>query len=79
MLINGVPNVNHHKVSKTSKNHGVISIENCHKLPSSISEIGNHCEYHNMKYAHFCQHHACCLDCTLANHKSVLGFCLSVK
>jgi hypothetical protein len=48
---------NHHKISKSSRNHGVISIENYHKLPSSISEIGNHCEYHDMKYTHFCQHH----------------------
>ena len=36
---------NHHKVSKASRNHGVISIENYLKLPSSISEIGNQCEY----------------------------------
>ena len=34
---------NHDQVSKASRNHGVISIENYHKLPSSISEIGNHC------------------------------------
>jgi hypothetical protein len=44
---------NHHKISKASRHHGVISIENYHKLPSSISKIGNHCEYHDMKYTHF--------------------------
>jgi hypothetical protein len=61
---------NHHKVSKSSRNHGVISIENFHKLPSFISEIGNHCEYHDMKYTHFCQHHdkACCPDCIYIFH-----------
>ena len=73
----------HHKVSKASRNHGVISIENYHKLPSSISEIGNHCEYHDMKYTHFCQHHdkPCCPDCTvlLQTTQIVLGFCLCVK
>ena len=66
---------NHHKVSKVSRNHGVISIENYHKLPKSISGIGNHCEYHDMKYTYFCQHHdkPCCPDCTLSNHKECVG------
>ena len=71
---------NHHKVSKSSRNHGVISIENYHKLPSFISEIGNHCEYHDMKYTHFCQHHdkACCPDCISTNHKDCVGL-LSIR
>jgi hypothetical protein len=47
----------HHNISKASRNHGVISIENYHKLPSSISEIGNRCEHHDMKYTLFCQFH----------------------
>ena len=71
---------NHHKVSKSSRNHGVISIDNYHKLPSSISEIGNHCEYHDMKYTHFCQHHdkPCCPDCISTNHKDCVGL-LSIR
>ena len=66
---------NHHKISKSSRNHGVISIEHYHKLPSFISEIGNHCEYHDMKYTHFCQHHdkPCCPDCISTNHKDCVG------
>ena len=71
---------NHHKISKSSRNHSVISIENYHKLPSSISEIGNHCEYHDMKYTHFCQHHdkPCCPDCISTNHKDCVGL-LSIR
>ena len=71
---------NHHKISKSSRNHGVISIEHYHKLPSSISEIGNHCEYHDMKYTHFCQHHdkPCCPDCISTNHKDCVGL-LSIR
>ena len=71
---------NHHKISKSSRNHGVISIEHYHKLPSSISEIGNHCEYHDMKYTHFCQHHdkPCCPDCISTNHKDCGGL-LSIR
>ena len=71
---------NHHKVSKATRNHGVITIENYHKLPSCISEIGNHCEYHDMKYTHFCQHHdkPCCPDCISTNHKDCDGH-LSIR
>jgi hypothetical protein len=36
------------KISMPSRDHGVISVENYHKLPSSISESCNHCEYHDM-------------------------------
>ena len=45
---------NHHNISKASRSHGVISIENYHQLPSSISEIGNHCEYHDRIYSLLC-------------------------
>ena len=71
---------NHHKVSNCSRNHGVISMDNYHKLPSSISEIGNHCEYHDMKYTNFCQHHdkPCCPDCISTNHKDCVGL-LSIR
>ena len=70
----------HHKVSKATRNHGVITIENYHKLPSCISEIGNHCEYHDMKYTNFCQHHdkPCCPDCISTNHKDCVGL-LSIR
>jgi predicted DNA-binding protein (UPF0278 family) len=70
----------HHNISKASRNHGVISIENYHKLPSSISEIGNHCEHHDMKYTLFCQFHdkPCCPDCISTNHKDCVGL-LSIR
>jgi len=62
---------NHHKISKGTRNHGIISIENYQKLPSCISEIGHHCKDHDMKYTHFCQFHdkPCCPDCISTNHK----------
>ena len=71
---------NHHKVSKATRNHDVISIDNYHKLPSSISEIGNHCDYHDMKYTLFCQLHdkPCCPDCISTNHKDCVGL-LSIR
>ena len=71
---------NFHKISKATRDHGVISIENYHKLPSYVSEIGNHCKYHDMKYTHFCQHHdkPCCPDCISTNHKDCGGL-LSIR
>jgi hypothetical protein len=55
-------------------------MEDYYKLPLSISEIGNHCDYHDMKYTHFCQHHdiPCCPDCISANHKDCVGL-LSIR
>ena len=70
----------YHQTSKASRNHGVISIENYHKFPSFISEIRNHCEYHDMKYTDFFQHHdkPCCPDCTSTNLKNCVGL-LSIR
>jgi hypothetical protein len=48
---------NHHKVSNATRHHGVITIANYYNVSSSISEIANHFEYHDMKYTHFFQHH----------------------
>ena len=70
---------NVHRISKV--NHGSISIENYHKLPSSFSESGNHCECHDfMKCTLFCQHHdkPCCADCISTNHKDCVGL-LSIR
>jgi hypothetical protein len=68
------------KISKPCRDHGVISVENYHKLPSSISEICNHCEYHDMKYKDFVQHHdkPCCPHCTSTNLKNCVGL-LSIR
>ena len=71
---------NHHKVSNATRNLGIIPIENYHKLPSSISEIGNHCEYHDLKYTNFCQFYdrPCCPDCISTNHNDCIGL-LSIR
>jgi len=71
---------NHHKISKGTRNHGIILIENYQKLPSFISEIGHHCKDHDMKYTIFCQIHdkPCCPDCISTNHKDCVGL-LSIR
>jgi hypothetical protein len=69
-----------HKISKATRNHGIISIENYQKLPSCISEIGHHCKDHDMKYTIFCPIHdkPCCPDCICTNHKDCVGL-LSIR
>ena len=71
---------NHHKVSNATRHHGVITIANYYNVSSSISEIANHFEYHDMKYTHFFQHHdkPCCSVCISANHKYCVGL-LSIR
>ena len=69
-----------HKISKGTRNHGTISIENYQKLSSCISEIGHHCKDHDMKCKLFCQVHdmPCCPDCISTNHKECVGL-LSIR
>ena len=71
---------NHHKISRGTRYHGIISIENYKKLPSCISEISHHCKDHDMKYTHFCQVHdkPSCPDCISTNHKDCVGL-LSIR
>jgi hypothetical protein len=61
----------HHSLSKATRTHGIISIENYKKLPKSISEIVHNCKEHEMKYTIYCPNHdtICCPVCISTNHK----------
>ena len=61
----------HHSLSKPTRTHGIISIENYKKLPKSISEIVHKCKDHEMKYTIYCPNHdtICCPVCISTNHK----------
>ena len=61
----------HHSLSKATRTHGIISIENYKKLPKSISEIVHNCKDHEMKYTIYCPNHdtICCPVCISTNHK----------
>ena len=61
----------HHSLSKATRTHGIISIENYKKLPKSISEIVHKCKDHEMKYTIYCPKHdtICCPVCLSRNHK----------
>ena len=62
----------HHILSKGTRTHDIISIENYKKLPKSISEIVHNCKDHDMKYTIYCPMHdiICCPVCISTNHKN---------
>ena len=59
-----------HSLSKATRTHGIISIENYKKLPKYISEILHNCKDHEMKYTIYCPKHdtICCPVCMSTNH-----------
>jgi hypothetical protein len=61
----------HHSLSKGTRTHGIISIENYKKLPKYISEIAHNCKDHAMKVTNYCPKHdtICCPVCISTNHK----------
>ena len=65
----------HHNVSKYTESHEVISIENYHKLPQSVSQIVQHCTEHDRRYQHYCPMHEslCCPLCISEHHNDCLG------
>ena len=65
----------HHNVSKYTKLHEVISIENYHKIPQSVSKIVQHCTEHDRKHQNYCPMHEslCCPLCISENHNDCLG------
>jgi hypothetical protein len=65
----------HHSLSKGTRTHDIISIENYKKLPKSISEIVHNCKDHDMKYTIYCPIHdtICCPVCISTNHKNCVN------
>ena len=65
----------HHSVSKYTKSHEVISIENYHKIPRSVSKIVQHCTEHDRQYQNYCPRHEslCCSLCISENHNECVG------
>ena len=65
----------HHNVSKYTKSHEVISIENYHKIPQSVSKIVQHCTEHDRRYQHYCPKHEslCCPLCICEDHSECVG------
>ncbi|XP_071171098.1 uncharacterized protein [Mytilus edulis] len=65
----------HHSASKSSRNHGVISVDNYKQLPPSITNISQHCQQHDRKFQNYCPQHenVCCPLCIQSYHAECVG------
>ncbi|CAG2239969.1 unnamed protein product [Mytilus edulis] len=65
----------HHSLSKASRHHSVIQIEDYRKLPTDISSIVHHCIEHEKTLQMYCPRHdqLCCLLCISTTHKDCTG------
>lgn len=64
----------YHNISKASRHHQVILIENYNKLPKSMTEIVTYCPEHTLKFQNFCPHHEqlCCPVCISTSHRKCI-------
>ncbi|VDI41313.1 Hypothetical predicted protein, partial [Mytilus galloprovincialis] len=69
---------NYHSLSKASRQHGIISIDDYKKLPAEICKIEQNCTEHDKKLQMFCPRHdkLCCIMCVSENHKECTGMFL---
>ena len=60
----------HHGLSKSSRNHITIAIEEYLKLPADILKIAQFCTKHDEKYQTYCRSHdfPCCRRCIIESH-----------
>ncbi|XP_063399496.1 uncharacterized protein LOC134684143 [Mytilus trossulus] len=58
----------HHSLSKASRNHTTVPIDEYHKLPSFIANIKLHCDEHDEKFQLFCKQHdeVLCRKCAIS-------------
>lgn len=67
--------IQHHDVSRSTRDHNTIKICDYQKLPSSIIDIKYFCPKHDEKFLHYCSSHneALCKKCILDEHKTCYG------
>ncbi|CAC5413521.1 unnamed protein product [Mytilus coruscus] len=60
----------HHSISKATRGHSTVSIDEYKKLPSTILEITQTCKDHNEKFQIYCNKHdcPCCKKCIVETH-----------
>ncbi|CAG2246758.1 unnamed protein product [Mytilus edulis] len=60
----------HHGLSKASRRHKVIPINEYQKLPSDVLKITQYCSKHDEKFQIYCKKHECpcCSKCIVESH-----------
>ncbi|XP_052065980.1 uncharacterized protein LOC127705676 [Mytilus californianus] len=66
----------HHSLSKGTRNHTVIPINEYHKLPSDVVKISQFCDKHDEKFSIYCKMHECpcCRNCIVESHNKCQQF-----
>ncbi|VDI64626.1 Hypothetical predicted protein [Mytilus galloprovincialis] len=62
---------NHHRKSRLSKSHRIMTTEDFNKLPTYMKEITSQCKDHDEKFELYCSFHACacCIQCVTSHKK----------
>ncbi|XP_052065984.1 uncharacterized protein LOC127705679 [Mytilus californianus] len=60
----------HHSISKSSRDHDIVPIDDYQNLPTAVLQIAQSCRKHNKKYHIFCKKHdcPCCKKCVVEEH-----------
>ncbi|XP_052087357.1 uncharacterized protein LOC127724434 isoform X2 [Mytilus californianus] len=60
----------HHSISKATRGHSTVSINDYKKLPSTILDTTQTCKDHNEKFQIYCNKHdcPCCKNCIVETH-----------
>ncbi|CAC5374870.1 unnamed protein product [Mytilus coruscus] len=60
----------HHSISKATREHSTVYIDEYKKLPPTVLEITQTCKHHNEKIQIYCNKHdcPCCKKCTVETH-----------
>ncbi|CAC5373482.1 unnamed protein product [Mytilus coruscus] len=60
----------HHSISKATRGHSTVSIDEYNKPPLTILEITQTCKDHNEKFQIYCNKHdcPCCKKCIVETH-----------
>ena len=66
----------HHDLTRLTKGHQSIKIEECSKISPIIQEIKQYCTEHNKQFIFFCPSHGtlCCRKCITSTHSQCTKF-----
>lgn len=61
----------HHSISKASKNHKTLSIDDYRNIPAFLMSVKTKCDVHDSEFEFYCTVHddLCCVQCMQMTHK----------
>lgn len=61
----------HHSISKASKNHKALSVDDYRNIPAFLMSVKTKCDVHDSEFEFYCTFHdePCCVQCMQMTHK----------